>query len=784
MRRRDIGYRITKFKGKAVAVAIYAMFGTMAAGGAVANVPTPVSTPSATGATYDSNFSILTIGANVTENYQFDADSQRVLINATARDVTLTGNITNGGAKNFTMVELEGGDNGSGTGYTAKIDGNVADGAHPVRTVFLDTTADGKTLITGDTTAYHVFISSLGGGSAGTSTFGGNLTGIVHFRADGSVAVAANKSINGDVDNHTGSHGAGTLTFATTTTDTTLVTGEIGGTHHLKEINVNVNTGKTATFGHDVKVLTFNAGGTGTVRFSSGPSSNLTVTKTLNIGETTAIVEDNLDISGAALKVSAIGDGTDFTSHGSITTGSLTAMSGTEKIHVTLTNLVADGKNFKLIDVAGAENAKTLAAGNVTTNSAVISFTAQSGTHAGVLNAAVGAVGQDLYLVASRLAGGYTAAVGATAIPAYAAPAAGSLDALATGGTATGDMLTVVSAFDTMSAAELAAELPRLAPITSTAATSTSFNVVNNVLGTVGDRLLAARGDSQFAGMTGVAAGGGQRASAFWLKGFGSTGKQDMRDGFEGYKANGLGIAGGLDADVNGWRLGVAYAYANTDVDMRDRRSGDSLDVGTHQITAYGTREMGRAYFDGMISYANHDYDSKRRTALNRTATGSFDGSQWTVKVGGGNRMPVAGGTLIPFASIEWSSLRQDSHTETGAGALNLNVASSKSTRLKSGLGLRFTGETTLGGMTAQPEVHAAWYHDFKDRGTDTTARFTGGGASFSTPGQKIARNSYNLGAGLTFLPNKTSKVSVTYDFDTRSGYKGHALQVTGRWDF
>jgi hypothetical protein len=37
---------------------------------------------------------------------------------------------------------------------------------------------------------------------------------------------------------------------------------------------------------------------------------------------------------------------------------------------------------------------------------------------------------------------------------------------------------------------------------------------------------------------------------------------------------------------------------------------------------------------------------------------------------------------------------------------------------------------------------------------------------------------------GMTVQPNKLAKISLSYDFEGRSGYQSHALQLTGRWDF
>jgi outer membrane autotransporter protein len=348
-------------------------------------------------------------------------------------------------------------------------------------------------------------------------------------------------------------------------------------------------------------------------------------------------------------------------------------------------------------------------------------------------------------------------------------------------------MQTVVNTFNIYSASQLNSEVQKLAPATNDSMFNSSFTATGAAMGTVSTRLAVLRGDQlATTGDTGISAGDEALNASFWMKGFGSKGSQDAKDVYNGYNTSSTGLAFGADREVsdNGLRIGAAFSYANSTIKQQDSHVGDNANIKSYQASLYGMQEFGAAYVDATLAYTSHGYNSNRLAALARTAKGEWRGDQYTARADAGYRIPMGAVAVVPMASLEWSHLNQDRYTETGAGALNLNVNDSSATRLKSGLGARVLGEALIGSMLVKPEARLMWLHDFKSNGTDTTSSFTGGGASFSTPGQNIASNTANIGLGLTMQPNKQTTVGMSYDFEGRSGYQGHALQLTGRWDF
>lgn len=713
-----------------------------------------------------------------------------------AADKKIVGAVTTTGGNNTGTLTF-----GTATTDTTVASTTVGASGAALKALTLGAAATKTATVGGDVYAETINISNTA--ANGTAAFLGNVTGAVKFTAAGTMTVAAGKSITGAVTNTSGA-AAGTLTFSGTTT----TGGDIGATGaNTRLAAINFNDG-TATINNNLYATNINIAGT--TAAVMGASKSFEGTLSIATGA-------SLDLGTYTLSSGASGNGSGILTfngnstlkttlssiNGTTLSGGNMALGGTGQVNLsgtmpTTTRIVvnvngvqvADGAKLTLIETQTGSPARvtTLAASQVTDNSATVDFVAKASSDGGTTWAAEGAQGQDLFLVATRVSGGYATAA-SIASGSTASGAANSLNTLASAGTATGDMKTVLAAFDGYDATQLNSALKKTAPVVNTASTAASFSVASGGLNNVASRLAAVRGDVQMAdsgAMTGLSAGNGSYSDHFWVKGFGSWNKANMRDGFDGYKAKSAGLSVGADTEMsNGWTVGGAFTYAATTVDQQDTRVGDGNKIKSYQLAAYAMKDFGPAYLDAMASYALHDNDTKRATALGRTATGSFNADQWSARIGGGYRIPMEGKTqFIPLASLEWSTLKQKAYTETGAGALNLSYNSATTDSLKLGIGARITGETNWGNSVVLPEVHAVAFHDAGDARTDTTANFTGGGAAFTTTGQNIQRNSYNVGASLAVLNGKKSKITLGYDYEGRSGFSGHSAQLTGRWAF
>ncbi len=370
-------------------------------------------------------------------------------------------------------------------------------------------------------------------------------------------------------------------------------------------------------------------------------------------------------------------------------------------------------------------------------------------------------------------------------------------------GESTGGMTAAIGVLSSLSPAEQSAALNRIAPVTSNAYSTMASTNLSGSLDTVQlrlDRIRTEDLESAWvqdlkAGKVKVAAIGDlgglfnaeTKRRAVWTKAFASRNDQDMDAGYAGYNAKTHGIAIGADTLVSdAGIIGAAVSYANTDLDLEDFRVGDGSEINSYQLTGYGTRNFGPCYLEGMVAYARHQYENARNTGIAGIANADFDASQYGARVTAGYPITIRDTvTVTPLAGIETDHLKQDGYTEQSGGALALHVEEQSATRLRSVIGVKLATALTLhNGVTVTPSLHAAWRHEFKDQGVDTTATFTGGGAAFTTPGQDLARNRYNIGAEVSFQQTERFSLSVQLDGDWASGYSAASGQVVGQWRF
>lgn len=501
-------------------------------------------------------------------------------------------------------------------------------------------------------------------------------------------------------------------------------------------------------------------------------ASNVNFSARNQTGNTAMAVQNTaaLDINDKTMAVTgtvnfAAGTTLNTKTTGQITSTSTATVNTNTNVNVTVGagSSAYNGQSIVLINGTGGTNVATLAGGRLMTNSGVISFAQDTTNQA------------DLVVVATRAAYNQYATIN-SGNQDY--NAANTLNTLAYNGTASGDMATVTSTLDGYSDTQMNQELNKLAPVIATTVVEPTLHATILSQDTISGRMNGFHA-------SGVSSGDAPLDRAAWVKAFGSYDRQDEKGGFDGYTAKTGGLTLGADQDYKEGRLGVAFSYSDTTVDVEDTHPNDSTDINSYRIALYGSKEYGAAYLNGQLGYSLHDYEGTRATALGRTAESSYYGHEFSAVVGGGYRFAFNNNLfLTPYADLGLSHLHQNSYTEKGAGALNMSVDDNDVSRVRTSIGTRISGTANVQGAVFTPEVHAAWNHEFADVSTDTTSRFSGGGASFVTPGQDTDRNSYTLGTGVSFKADDGLNLSATYDYETRDEFDGHNLQLTARWSF
>lgn len=344
----------------------------------------------------------------------------------------------------------------------------------------------------------------------------------------------------------------------------------------------------------------------------------------------------------------------------------------------------------------------------------------------------------------------------------------------------TGDMGNVINAFgqlpDNRAVARAATQtLPLASGHQAIQGTLGAFqNVIQNRIG----------------GNTGLSSGDTLKDKQIWGRVFGSRADQDDRKGASGFSADSWGLGFGADAEIAaGSRVGVAYGYAKTSVNGNTDLAGTAQDsnISSHLFSAYGSKELGQnRSLSWQADLGMSDNDSKRQLnfgGLNRTARADY--RTYSAHVGAALRQQFALSettSLTPALRADYSWLKSQSYNETGADALNLNVASQKTDAFVLGadtyLQHRFSATSRL------DTYFGVGYDTINKPGAIVAAYAGAPGLSFVTSGIELSPWLVRGGIGYTHTTGNGTEVSVRYDAESRSDYLNQSASVRAKWMF
>ncbi|MCH2170940.1 autotransporter domain-containing protein [Myxococcota bacterium] len=287
-------------------------------------------------------------------------------------------------------------------------------------------------------------------------------------------------------------------------------------------------------------------------------------------------------------------------------------------------------------------------------------------------------------------------------------------------------------------------------------------------------------------GPTSLVTRDGDRQVGAWLDAFGVFGSLDGgNQGAAGIDLEAFGPVAGVDLRVSdGWFAGAAVGYSRGSFDSRSRTSQGDLDIA--QAALYGGFASPSLQLAGTARYAYAAIDSRRNIAfsnLQRTARAEFSGSDVSLSAEGAWTFTGPSGMNIqPLAGFDWNHLTQDAFDETGAGSLDLQVASQTVNSLISTVGLRVSRYYLSSDyLSLLPEISVAWLHEFGDTERAVQARLSGvtSGGNFTVFGAETARDSAQIGAGWQAQLTDRAAMSIHYDARVGSDFLNHAIAFT-----
>lgn len=232
----------------------------------------------------------------------------------------------------------------------------------------------------------------------------------------------------------------------------------------------------------------------------------------------------------------------------------------------------------------------------------------------------------------------------------------------------------------------------------------------------------------------------------------------------------GGGIAAGVNADttIGGGTasagIGLGYIHSSGQSAARGSRlDADGVFAGIHGNWTDGTSRL-----SGKLAYGGTHVASTRDIAIGAVSRRA-EASYWTHAIGLG--LEASHGfelsedwTIAPLATLDLGWVGHAGATETGAGNLNAQVQAASFWTADIGLGLELGHEIIQSdGSVLTLKGRALWQHGLGDTTPDASLTLAGGGGAFKVSGPEAARNRLVLGAGLNWMPDDATQISLDY---------------------
>ncbi|MPZ38780.1 MAG: autotransporter domain-containing protein [Rhizobiales bacterium] len=273
---------------------------------------------------------------------------------------------------------------------------------------------------------------------------------------------------------------------------------------------------------------------------------------------------------------------------------------------------------------------------------------------------------------------------------------------------------------------------------------------------------------------------------AFWAQGYGAWGRFDGNGNAATIDRSLGGVFVGVDGGVvDGWRVGLAAGYSQSNVKIDARASSAKVDTG--HVALYGGGTFGAWNLRAGAAYAHHDIDTTRSIVFPGFfdhATAGYGGSTAQVfgEIGYGIGLgPVA---VEPFAGLAWVHVKTNSFSEMGGVAALMGSGSTEDVGYAT-VGARFaTTFALVDGMALTPRASFAWQHAFNDVTPAVALAFQSTGIGFGIAGVPLARNSALVEAGLDLRIAPQATLGVSYLGQLAGSVQDHAVKGQFTWRF
>lgn len=271
-----------------------------------------------------------------------------------------------------------------------------------------------------------------------------------------------------------------------------------------------------------------------------------------------------------------------------------------------------------------------------------------------------------------------------------------------------------------------------------------------------------------------------------WFKPFGSIGSQNDKDGINGFDINTYGLAFGVDGEYeDNSKFGVGVFYTNASVDVNNVQQSSDLDV--FSLVAYGSNPVidNKTKLMYQLGYSLQKVASSRFVSLtNATASADYTSKTASLDLKLLRDYRVNDDLLLqPMVSTTYRHFSNPSYSESGAGALNLDVQKFTTTEFLVGIGTMAhykldDSSKIIGNVNVDYDLH--------DSTTTVTSSYQGArGVTFDTDGIDNGRISYDVGVGYERNFDDLSNLNISYNYQGKgSDYSNNVVSAKYTYKF
>ncbi|WP_245310084.1 autotransporter outer membrane beta-barrel domain-containing protein [Bradyrhizobium jicamae] len=323
----------------------------------------------------------------------------------------------------------------------------------------------------------------------------------------------------------------------------------------------------------------------------------------------------------------------------------------------------------------------------------------------------------------------------------------------------TGAMAPTFSILDNLDAPALSNAISQTLPVLAGAASQATYAAQRGLQQSVYGRL-----DDAY----GLRTGGTATERNVWLKPLGGGASQGSNDGAPGYRANGGGLIAGVDMPVSSRAvLGGLFSYGHQNIAGSDPTVPNRLGLDNYQLGLYGAYALRPGteidfLLDGGI---NQNRVNRSLSFVGSTAAADYLSYTGHAGVAVKQLIPVHERlSLLPSLRLDYAQVLSRAYSESGAGGLNLNVASQLYRELMLSAGVK--GTYRIADRLWLTADGAAGYNLLNNR-LQISAAFAAGGDSFVTTAFSQSPWLYSAGIGLASQRTDNLDLSLRYGVQT-----------------